>query len=127
MTVRKSFKFATAIFAALAVANVPTAHADANHRLSDVERKECIAKGGRAAFFGLLGGEDCELPMPDAGKSCTDSRQCQSRECTLDEAKPGFVSPNSTRKTGGICAATNFGFGCKWRLQNGIARKMCVD
>jgi len=115
------------VAALLVLGTVPTAQADANHRLTDVERKDCVAKGGRTTFFGLLGGEGCELPMPDAGKSCTDGSQCESRECTLDNAKPGFRPPMSRKKTVGMCAPTNFGFGCKWRLQDGIARMMCID
>jgi len=47
-------------------------------KLSDAERKECLATGGSIGIMGLLGGEGCVHPMPDAGKPCTDGSQCKA-------------------------------------------------
>lgn len=110
------------------LAALSPAEADANKRLSDEERSSCIAKGGRVATFGLLNGEGCVLPMKDAGKKCTDGSQCDGGTCFLDERKLGFKAPKRGQKVVGQCAATNFTFGCAWRVSKGQSSvPMCVD
>jgi hypothetical protein len=95
--------------------------------LSDPERKSCIAAGGQVAVMGLSGTEGCVRPMPDAGKACTDGRQCQASSCILDAKAPGFKPPGANEAVTGICAPTDFGFGCAWRVFDGRAMLMCVD
>lgn len=100
---------------------------DPRHRLSDAERADCIARGGHTATLGMLNGEGCVLPMPDAGKICTDGSQCKGGSCLLDDGKPGFKPPKPGRLVKGQCAATDYGFGCAWRVNKGRANGMCVD
>ena len=42
------------------------------------EGQDCIKKGGEWKTFGLRTKEECDLPTSDAGKTCTDSSQCES-------------------------------------------------
>jgi hypothetical protein len=114
---------ATALFGLMG--SVP-AEPRRGQRLSTAERKTCIAKRGRVQVFGLSGNEGCVLPMPDAGRPCTDGSQCKGGTCTLDERRPGFKPPSGKGRTVGICASTNFGFGCGWRISKGKASAMCV-
>lgn len=125
---RKPLGLLIAIIAITGFVTLSPAEADPNKRLSDVERNACIAKGGSVATFGLLNGEGCVLPMKDAGKLCTDGSQCDGGTCFLDDRKPGFKAPSRGQKVVGQCAATNFTFGCGWRVHEGqTSVPMCVD
>lgn len=95
--------------------------------LPQEERQACLADGGHVTIMWLLGGEGCVRPMPDAGKACTDGSQCQGRSCVLDERRPGFKPPRPDARVTGICAATDFPFGCAWRVHNGSISGMCMD
>jgi hypothetical protein len=48
-------------------------------------RAECEAAGGKWGRFGLRQRELCDLPAPDAGKACTDSKDCASA-CVAPDA-----------------------------------------
>jgi hypothetical protein len=50
-------------------------------------RAECEAAGGTWGRFGLRQRELCDLPAPDAGKACTDSKDCASA-CIAPDAAP---------------------------------------
>ena len=50
-------------------------------------RAECEAAGGKWGRFGLRQRELCDLPAPDAGKACTDSKDCASA-CIAPDAAP---------------------------------------
>ncbi len=50
-------------------------------------RAECEAAGGKWGRFGLRQRELCDLPAPDAGKACTDSKDCASA-CVAPDAAP---------------------------------------
>jgi len=50
-------------------------------------RAECEAAGGKWGRFGLRQLELCDLPAPDAGKACTDSKDCASA-CIAPDAAP---------------------------------------
>ena len=50
-------------------------------------RAECEAAGGKWGRFGLRQQELCDLPAPDAGKACTDSKDCASA-CVAPDAAP---------------------------------------
>lgn len=43
----------------------------------------CESLGGKWGNFGLLKKEQCNLPTSDAGKECSDSKQCESA-CVAD-------------------------------------------
>ena len=49
-------------------------------------RAECEAAGGKWGRFGLRQRELCDLPAPDAGKACTDSKDCASACIAPDNA-----------------------------------------
>jgi hypothetical protein len=49
-------------------------------------RAECEAAGGKWGRFGLRQQELCDLPAPDAGKACTDSKDCASACIAPDTA-----------------------------------------
>ncbi len=50
-------------------------------------RAECEAAGGKWGRFGLRQRELCDMPAPDAGKACTDSKDCASA-CIAPDAAP---------------------------------------
>lgn len=50
-------------------------------------RAECEAAGGKWGRFGLRQQELCDLPAPDAGKACTDSKDCASA-CIAPDTAP---------------------------------------
>jgi hypothetical protein len=50
-------------------------------------RAECEAAGGKWGRFGLRQRELCDLPAPDAGKVCTDSKDCASA-CVAPDTAP---------------------------------------
>lgn len=52
--------------------------ADAAIAAGPSTKQECEAAGGNWGRWGLLVEERCNLPTRDAGKSCSDSSQCQS-------------------------------------------------
>lgn len=50
-------------------------------------RADCEAAGGTWGRFGLRQQELCDLPAPDAGKVCSDARDCVSA-CIAPDAAP---------------------------------------
>jgi hypothetical protein len=52
-------------------------------------RAECEAAGGIWGRFGIRQQELCNLPTPDAGKACTDARDCTSACVAPDSAAVG--------------------------------------
>ena len=84
----------------------------------------CRAAGGTWGPQGLLGREQCVMPMPDAGKSCRDGDDCVG-DCRagLDQ---GGAAPGDPMT--GKCQATTSPFGCYTRVEDGKAEGMlCVD
>lgn len=76
--------------------------------------QECRDKGGNV-ISGLLAQPMCQMPTPDAGKSCTASTQC-SGMCLANEAK-----------NGGTCAPYDKMFGCHGIFENGRTIGLCMD
>lgn len=98
-----------------------------SQKLSEDERQQCLTANGHVAIMGLSGNEGCVHRMPDAGKSCTDGSQCKAG-CYLDQSRPGFKYPRTKAKVTGVCAATDFGFGCRTAVKNGRAMPgLCAD
>ena len=96
-------------------------------KLSEDERQQCFAANGSVAIMGLSGHEGCVHRMPDAGKSCTDGSQCKAG-CYLDQSRPGFRYPRPKAKVTGVCAATDFGFGCRTAVKDARAMPgLCTD
>lgn len=64
----------------------------------------------------------CITPYADAGKSCTDSSQCQG-DCQI----PVTTQPGTAPITG-TCQTDNNRFGCSATLVNGqLGRALCID
>ena len=91
--------------------------------LSDADRATCAADGGTVERRGRLGAELCVVPFADAGKSCTDSSQCEG-QCIAEETGPQPSAQNPK----GMCQADDRLFGCYSTIENGkIATTICVD
>jgi hypothetical protein len=52
-------------------------------------RAECEAAGGQWGRFGLRQREMCDLPAPDAGKACSDKKDCVSACVAAESAAVG--------------------------------------
>ena len=101
--------------------------AQQSRKLSVEAQRQCLASGGKLAIMGLSGNEGCVRPTPDAGKSCTDGTQCKAG-CFLDERQPGFKQPAAGSKVAGVCAPTDFPFGCRTAVVKGtVGIGLCID
>lgn len=83
----------------------------------------CLAKGGMYTKQGRLQSYHCVMQFSDAGKSCSDSAQCQG-SCTSSDIKIEAGTSNVT----GTCAANDSPFGCHQTIENGVAKGfLCID
>lgn len=81
----------------------------------------CSAKGGSIQPVGRAQIPTCVTPYADAGKSCTDKRQCQGA-CIVE----GNLEPQSG--VTGQCQKTDRQFGCYAKVENGkTVGAICVD
>jgi hypothetical protein len=85
-------------------------------------RAECEAAGGKWGRFGLRQQELCDLPAPDAGKACTDSKDCASA-CVAPDAAPVASSAE------GKCYGRMLLLGtCLKQVRGGVvAPPLCAD
>ena len=101
--------------------------AQKNQKLTVEAQRQCLVSGGKLATMGLSGNQGCVHPTRDAGKSCTDGTQCTAG-CFLDERQASFKRPKAGAKVAGVCAPTDFPFGCRTAVVNGKAGiGLCVD
>lgn len=85
--------------------------------------KSCLAKGGTYTKQGRLQAYRCVMQFSDAGKSCSDSSECQG-SCLSSDTDIAAGTPNSV----GTCAATDSPFGCRQIIEGGISKgTVCVD
>lgn len=85
--------------------------------------KECLAKGGTYIKQGRLQMYRCVMQFSDAGKSCSDSANCQGK-CTSSDTSIAAGTSNVT----GICATNDSPFGCHQSIEGGVAKGfLCVD
>jgi hypothetical protein len=85
-------------------------------------RAECEAAGGKWGRFGLRQQELCDLPAPDAGKACTDSKDCASA-CVAPDAAP--VASTSEGKCYGRMLLLGT---CLKQVRGGVvAPPLCAD
>ena len=119
-------KHAVALLAALslsacAVQDPPSAAAPAEGEFgySAKAAASCASQGGTYARRGMMGAYSCAVPFADAGKSCTDSTQCEG-QCRVEMTEPQPIS--------GQCQATTDPFGCHGFFDdNGEYAAICVD
>ena len=88
----------------------------------NAENAECAAKGGHFERIGKAQIRTCIAPYSDAGKACTDGRQCLGKRCMGD-----FEDATAATPATGTCVATNNPFGCQTIVEAGVARTICVD
>ena len=85
--------------------------------------KECIAKGGDYIKQGKLQMHRCVMQFSDAGKSCSDSSDCQG-SCVNSELD---IEPGKSNQIG-TCAANDSPFGCRQIIEGGVTKAtLCVD
>jgi hypothetical protein len=85
-------------------------------------RAECEAAGGKWGRFGLRQRELCDLPAPDAGKPCTDSKDCASA-CIAPDTAP--VASSSEGKCYGRMLLLGT---CLKQVRGGVvAPPLCAD
>jgi hypothetical protein len=103
------------------------------------EFDECKAQGGRWDILGF-NGPGCNLPTTDGGKSCSDSKECESA-CLANsdeiwkKAESGLRFPDSERideinaqgKVIGACSNWRANFGCHVWVEEGQYAYICVD
>lgn len=83
----------------------------------------CLAQGGRWGRVGLRGAALCNLPTHDAGKSCTDHKQCEGA-CITGNPKV-WLFPNDAF---GHCAEWTQTVGCLSFMEGGKPSPViCVD
>lgn len=77
---------------------------------------ECLARSGSWGTHGTTESAEpfCALPTTDAGKACTDNRQCQGH--CLDPTR----APRGSRVVG-RCAASDFPGACFNMVEHGMA------
>ena len=85
-------------------------------------REACEAAGGKWGRFGLQQRELCNLPAPDAGKACTDTKDCASA-CVAPESAPVDSSAQGT------CYARMLLIGtCLKQVRGGVVMPpLCAD
>jgi hypothetical protein len=100
-------------------------------------QKQCETKGGFLA--GDVQGRGrtwgCVMPMKDAGKSCTDGKQCEAGFCVAAAATCDNKHTENPSDTGyekckleGQCWGKDFPpKGCRIFLENGKDRSLCLD
>lgn len=104
---------------------VTAEQSDATYPSKSVEMlaKECLAKGGEYTKEGRLQAYRCVQQFSDAGKSCSDSSECQGK-CTGSDTSIVAGTSNVT----GTCAANDSPFGCRQTIEGGVAKGfLCVD
>ncbi|TXH71100.1 MAG: hypothetical protein E6Q83_02530 [Thiothrix sp.] len=76
------------------------------------EQQKCQAQGGQWEFISR-GVKGCNLSYKDAGRTCTDGKQCSSGVCLAKERNP--------RASEGQCAASTFAIinGCLGEIKRG--------
>jgi hypothetical protein len=93
-------------------------------------KTSCEAQGGNWGPIGLSPQEVCVLPTTDAGKSCSDSSECQAAcVAELTEGQRAALLLNHTPvRTTGRCTAWKTSVGCNAYVENGVVNGiMCVD
>ncbi len=86
------------------------------------DAQACAAQGGRVQPLGLRGQPTCVVPYADAGKACSDKRDC-SGNCLAS----GTVAAGA--QATGVCQRdVSQNFGCQQRIVGGVAGPaLCID
>lgn len=94
------------------------------------DKATCEAQGGRWGKIGLAPIEQCNLPTPDAGKVCSDSRDCTGM-CIAELSKEDYDRvwrDKAVIQTMGKCAPWRITVGCVPQVTNGkVQGIICID
>ena len=91
--------------------------------MSAQQREECTAQGGTPQRRGMLNLEMCVVPYSDAGKSCTDSSQCEGL-CQYHDLN----NVGQEEDVVGQCQPDTAPYGCFAEVRGGKAfAAMCID
>lgn len=86
---------------------------------------QCAKKGGEIRPVCRRGTPTCVLAYADAGRTCSDSSQCQGR-CVVDRENE-LPAPAAGKSTG-VCEADSDPCGCSAEVIGGVAQPArCVD
>lgn len=90
------------------------------YRIAHNYQFACELSGGSWGKLGLVGKSDCVFMFPDAGKNCTSSDQCTSKQCLVLNFEAN--GPGTCRQD------TNY-FGCYATIEEIKAGRsgVCVD
>lgn len=89
------------------------------------ERNACLLAGGKIRKVGKLQADQCVLTYPDAGNSCSDSKQCFG-QCLISDAQANVLAREA--KVTGSCSTNNNSFGCKALIEDGhFNGVLCID
>ena len=88
------------------------------------ERAFCESVGGIVRPAGMAQFDHCIQNLPDAGKACTDAKECLGR-CAIPSDQE---APDSGASSSGVCEATDEHFGCTALVNDGkYEGTLCVD
>lgn len=94
--------------------------------LSAAERERCLRSGGLVERRGRMGAELCVHRYSDAGKVCSDKRDCLGK--CIGRPAAGSPGDHPTGRVTGLCQADDRLFGCYSEIENGReVRAICVD
>ncbi len=90
----------------------------------NADAARCAAAGGELKPLGRLQRVQCVAPYTDAGKACSAKSECTG-QC-LAQGETELVAGSKAR---GVCQTdVSQNFGCRQRIDNGVARgTICVD
>lgn len=119
----KRFLAIAALLMAAACAPQTTTSPGKDAPTQSADAAACAARNGAMKQVGRLQSWQCVIAYADAGKTCSDSGQCQG-DCRV-EGNTG-ITPGAA--TTGVCQATSDRFGCNTRVEDGKAgATLCID
>lgn len=100
-------------------ASTPQAGADG---AAATDAAACAAQGGSLRPLGRRGLLKCVVPFADAGKACSDKRQCHG-DCLAAAPVPAGTA------TQGVCQRDiSENYGCRQTVQGGVGgSQICID
>ena len=89
----------------------------------------CRGAGGEWGPQGMTGTPGCSVPLPDAGKTCTDKHDCIGLcVASIDGDRYNGVEIEDIKPTHGQCQAESSQFGCFIEFRDGKRQPaICVD
>ncbi|MBW8726799.1 MAG: hypothetical protein JF625_16840 [Inquilinus limosus] len=104
----------------------PSMSLEALWKIHDPEA--CKKVGGEWGPTGMTGTPACTVPLPDAGKSCTDKHECIGLCVAEIDSRYNGVGIEDFKPARGQCQAESHQFGCFIEFRDGKRRPaICVD